>query len=73
MKYSNDCSDACTHVMNDLLFLTSSVRKCTPGHSTSNVSMLWGEVSVREEWVTQAQKMSLAVQVREDMLHLWKV
>ena len=45
MKYSNDCSDARTHVMNDLLFLTSSVRKCTPGHSTSNISMLWGEAA----------------------------
>ena len=48
MKYTNDCSDACTHVMKDLLFLTSSVRKCTPGHSTSNISILWGEVSVCE-------------------------
>ena len=25
------------------------------------------------EWVTKAQKRSLAVQVRDDMLHLWKV
>ena len=35
-------------VVKDLLFLTSSVRKCTRGHSTSNISMLWGEVSVCE-------------------------
>ena len=45
IKYSNDCSDVRTHVMNDVLFLTSFVRKCTPGHSTSNIFMLWGEAA----------------------------
>ena len=47
MKYSNDCSDACTHVLNDL-FITSFVRNFTPGHSTSNIFTLLEEATGEE-------------------------